>query len=155
MIRRANLADLENISKLCITSATAAHWPIEVYASVLRGEGPVRLCLVAQDAAGILTGVLVALCQTEEWELENIVVAHDQQRKGIGREMMCRFIAEAMAHHASAILLEVRASNSAAQRFYQSCGFKIAATRKSYYSNPLEDALVMTRKFGKSALEIS
>lgn len=153
MIRRAKLADLEQIKKLTMTSASAAHWPMEVYGGMLRGEGPARLLLVAENSSQLI-GILVALCQTEEWELENIVVAIDQRRKGIGRELMSQFVAEARKSGAEKIFLEVRASNSAAMRLYQSCGFEIWSTRKSYYSNPLEDAVMMARKIEKSALEI-
>ncbi|HVP65356.1 MAG TPA: ribosomal protein S18-alanine N-acetyltransferase [candidate division Zixibacteria bacterium] len=155
MIRRAKLADLEQIEKLSAASVSAAHWPIEVYASMLRGEGPARMLLVAENSLRSLVGVLVVLCQAEEWELENIVVAADERQKGIGRELISKLVAEANAGGAEKILLEVRVSNSPAIRLYQSCGFEIWSTRKSYYSNPLEDAIVMIKKIGKSALEIS
>jgi ribosomal-protein-alanine N-acetyltransferase len=155
MIRRANLADLVQITKLSQTSVSAAHWSTEVYASMLRGEGPARMLLVAEDTSRSLTGVLVALCQTDEWELENIVVASGERRKGIGRELMKELFAEANAARAGKIFLEVRASNSDAIRLYQRCGFEVTATRKSYYSNPLEDAVLMSKKIEKSALENS
>ena len=44
------------------------------------------------------------------------------------------------------ISLEVRASNAAAISLYKSYGFKIEAVRKRYYSNPVEDALIMWRR---------
>jgi ribosomal-protein-alanine N-acetyltransferase len=146
MIRRAKLADLEQIVNLSDASASAAHWPVEVYASMLRGEGQARVVLVAENPSQLSIGMLVALCQTEDWELENIVVSASERQKGIGRKLMDALIAEAIAGGAEKILLEVRASNLAAIRLYQSCGFEIWSTRKSYYSNPLEDAVVMTKK---------
>jgi ribosomal-protein-alanine N-acetyltransferase len=40
------------------------------------------------------------------------------------------------------IFLEVRESNLAAQKLYQSCGFEQYSRRKAYYSDPAEDALL-------------
>ena len=40
--------------------------------------------------------------------------------------------------------LEVRRSNRPAQRLYERLGFTVAAVRRSYYSHPEEDALVLS-----------
>ena len=153
MIRRADSCDLAYLPQLS-QDDTAAHWAEDVYDRMLKGNGPKRLLLVAEEA-GELCGLLVALRETPEWELENVAVASHRRRRGIGRELMDELITEATAGGAEKIFLEVRSSNSVAIRLYQSCGFEIWSTRKSYYSNPLEDAVVMTKKIGKSALEIS
>jgi ribosomal-protein-alanine N-acetyltransferase len=154
MVRRADSCDLENIVNLCEKSATAAHWPKEVYSRILQNEEPRRQLLVAEEV-GELCGVLVALCSAEEWELENIVVASHRQLRGIGRALLKELIIAAEQANAESILLEVRKSNIAARKLYQSCGFEETGTRKSYYSNPLEDAVVMKKKIENSALEIS
>jgi len=39
--------------------------------------------------------------------------------------------------------LEVRRSNKAAQELYEKFGFNVIVSRKRYYKNPVEDALVM------------
>jgi ribosomal-protein-alanine N-acetyltransferase len=41
------------------------------------------------------------------------------------------------------VLLEVRASNSAALAFYRALGFAIAGRRPLYYADPIEDAVLM------------
>ena len=41
--------------------------------------------------------------------------------------------------------LEVRASNVGALRLYERLGFYIAATRRNYYTHPVEDALILWR----------
>ena len=41
--------------------------------------------------------------------------------------------------------LEVRCSNKVAQRLYKREGFQVVAVRKQYYSDNLEDALVMVK----------
>ena len=42
------------------------------------------------------------------------------------------------------VTLEVRASNGAAQALYSKYGFTVQGRRKSYYTDNLEDALIMT-----------
>ena len=42
--------------------------------------------------------------------------------------------------------LEVRVSNTAAIRLYESCGFQIEGTRKGFYDKPKEDAYIMWKR---------
>jgi ribosomal-protein-alanine N-acetyltransferase len=48
-----------------------------------------------------------------------------------------------MAQAAMRAVLEVRASNHAAHALYRSLGFCDVTTRPMYYTNPIEDALLM------------
>jgi [ribosomal protein S18]-alanine N-acetyltransferase len=41
--------------------------------------------------------------------------------------------------------LEVRRSNEAARQLYERFGFSVVGVRHGYYSNPVEDALVLRR----------
>jgi ribosomal-protein-alanine N-acetyltransferase len=45
-----------------------------------------------------------------------------------------------------AITLEVRESNEAARRLYESFGFTAEAIRKDYYRNPQEHAVIMWKR---------
>jgi ribosomal-protein-alanine N-acetyltransferase len=47
---------------------------------------------------------------------------------------------------ATRVLLEVRASNAAAQQLYASLGFQRIGIRKKYYVDNKEDAYVMQKK---------
>ena len=40
--------------------------------------------------------------------------------------------------------LEVRRSNVAAQRLYAAAGFQVTGVRRDYYTQPAEDALVLS-----------
>lgn len=57
-------------------------------------------------------------------------------------EGLCAFSAN---HGVNRIDLEVRASNSVAISFYKRHGFEDVGIRKNYYTNPKEDALLMSR----------
>jgi hypothetical protein len=60
-------------------------------------------------------------------------------------------LASARKTNSEAVFLEVRESNEAARLFYEKSGFIQSGRRKSYYSNPLEDAvlyrLALTKPF--------
>ena len=47
---------------------------------------------------------------------------------------------------ASRATLEVRRSNDPARMLYERFGFSVAGVRRGYYSNPVEDALVLWRE---------
>ena len=56
---------------------------------------------------------------------------------------MIAMISLAMAQNARTLTLEVRASNTAAQKLYHKYGFTQVNIRRSYYTDNREDALVM------------
>lgn len=89
-----------------------------------------------------MVGFLVAHQIAGEWELENIVVEEAEQRKGIGTGLLTGLISKARATNSEAVFLEVRASNLAARALYEAAGFRQSGLRKSYYANPLEDAVL-------------
>jgi len=95
---------------------------------------------------GGLIGYSVAMKVPEELHLLNLSVAVEFQQKGVGRWMLLRLFEEASAQGASSLLLEVRPSNTAAQRLYRSLGFGPIGIRRRYYpsfNNTREDAIVM------------
>jgi [ribosomal protein S18]-alanine N-acetyltransferase len=79
------------------------------------------------------------------WTVMNIATKPAAQRQGIGKQLV-HAIQHRAAHQQADIVLEVRSSNTAAQRLYASCGFVLVGCRKGYYpssSTAREDALVM------------
>ena len=84
-----------------------------------------------------------------EREILNLAVDPAERRTGIARGLVQNALARGQAEDAlkrvrGAWFLEVRASNAAAIRLYESAGFharRIAA--QNYYYEPAEDAIVM------------
>jgi ribosomal-protein-alanine N-acetyltransferase len=58
---------------------------------------------------------------------------------------MRRVFEEAKRLGAHRATLEVRRSNEAARRLYERLGFAVTGTRANYYTNPVEDALILWR----------
>jgi ribosomal-protein-alanine N-acetyltransferase len=147
-IRAATSADIPGIIALARASDTAAQWTDRQYHELL---SEARLVLVVlsetEDASHapsevLLIGFLVARRVDREWELENIVVAESAQRKGIGTALMNALFNAASEPDSEAVFLEVRESNKGARALYERSGFESVGRRKSYYAQPLEDAIL-------------
>lgn len=80
----------------------------------------------------------------DEAEVISIAVSPDFQRNGTGSALMEHIIKRCGKSGVSAIRLEVRQSNLAAQRLYEKFGFTPYGVRKKYYGGT-EDAVLMIR----------
>jgi len=79
----------------------------------------------------------------EELRLMNLAVRASCRRRGIGQALVAEAIRMGLAQGTTRAVLEVRASNRAACTLYHRMGFAQISTRLNYYSNPVEDALLM------------
>ena len=62
-------------------------------------------------------------------------------------DVSCDFVVErAKQLNIDIMTLEVRQSNYKAQGLYKKYGFEVIGTRKRYYSDNNEDALIMTKQ---------
>jgi [ribosomal protein S18]-alanine N-acetyltransferase len=143
-------------------SATAAHWTQERYAEALardsEEEVPERIAWVAEEdlqaqprvakKAPEIVAFLVARRLDEEWELENVVVAARDRRKGLGSLLMKKLVQHAEGLPGASIFLEVRQSNEAARALYEGLGFQENGLRRNYYANPAEDAILYRLNVG-------
>ncbi len=142
MIRQATLADLRAIIALEREAVSAAHWSEAAYRDIFKQDA--RIALVSNDQNGATQGFVIARINRQDCELENIVVADSARRQGMGSTLLQALIAGARRRSAARIFLEVRQSNAGARAFYEKFGFALDGRRKSYYSNPVEDALSYT-----------
>lgn len=81
----------------------------------------------------------------EDAELMSVAVAPEYRGRGAGRALMSAVLARAAERGASRCFLEVRSSNAPARALYTSLGFTEVRTIRSYYRQPTEDAVVMSR----------
>jgi len=73
----------------------------------------------------------------------NLAVIESMRHRGIARSLVTAALQTGLSQSAHRALLEVRASNRAAQTLYQGFGFRQTAVRPKYYHNPVEDAVLM------------
>lgn len=95
-----------------------------------------------ETPAAPILGFLIVRCLPEEWEIENIVVDQKSRRRGIGSSLVRKLLTEARAGGLASIILEVRESNHPAMQLYDSIGFRQEGSRRDYYQNPQEDAIL-------------
>ena len=109
--------------------------------------------IVAEDGEeGNVLGYAGLHAILDEGYIDNIAVAPDARRHGVASALLdvfCRFAAARLAF----LTLEVRASNAPAIALYGKFGFRQAGLRPNYYHTPREDALIMTRTFGKEGAQ--
>lgn len=84
----------------------------------------------------------------DQAHINNLAVRPELRRQGLASQLLEAVIAEAAHLGAAVITLEVRRSNEPALRLYTGAGFREAGVRKNYYTNPVEDALLLVRQSG-------
>ena len=97
------------------------------------------------EAAGFLS--VWEVCG--EVSINNIAVREAYRRKGIARALLQHMLDE--LSQAVSVTLEVRRSNAAAIALYESFGFERVGERRNFYSQPTEDAILMTKTLNGEA----
>lgn len=149
------------MSDITIESMNLSHVPeiLEIEATVFPTpwsrsmfEGELRR---ATGRHGLRSYAIVALRDDEVvgyaigWFLErevhlvNIAVKKTCQEHGVGSLLLRSVIEKACAAGKVIITLEVRASNEGAQEFYRRFMFRVIGIRRGYYTDNLEDAVLM------------
>ncbi|HEY1768413.1 MAG TPA: ribosomal protein S18-alanine N-acetyltransferase [Terracidiphilus sp.] len=144
-IRRLRETDLASVLRIAEALKDAPQWPRRFYLEALGSEGARwRIALVACGSEGPeVLGFAIAGLIPPEAELESIAVAPHAQRHGIGRRLFTALAAELRQAGIEDLLLEVRSSNRTALEFYRSQNFKETGTRRSYYADLKDDAVLM------------
>jgi len=93
----------------------------------------------SQEIAGYICFWLVA----GEIQILNIAVRKALRRQGIARKLLELAIRTAREENAGYITLEVRKSNLAARKLYETFGFSVIGERPNYYGEHREPAIVM------------
>ena len=151
-IRRAVEADVT--AMVAIERASFSDpWTAAAIASTLRYDH--MRVLVAEergelggDGAGRPLGYVVAMDAGQEAEIADLAVAPDARRRGIGRALIDRLLADLEAEGVESVFLEVRESNRGARALYESRAFRGIGRRRGYYRLPVEDALLLKRALG-------
>ncbi|MGC8759450.1 MAG: GNAT family N-acetyltransferase [Bryobacteraceae bacterium] len=130
-LRKMTPADAEAVAALLRLCPEAAQWTpandASLEACVAEQDGRIEAVAVWQELPG------------GEAELLNLAVHPEARRRGLGRALLALLAGRK-------VWLEVRESNQAAIRFYESQGFRVYGRRRQYYRRPVEDAVLMVRE---------
>lgn len=102
----------------------------------------------AAEKAGHLLGYLLAYHAADEAEIARIAVQKETRRQGAAGKLMQALEHYCEEHKMEKLLLDVRESNEAARSFYTKNGFVEDGIRQGFYTNPSEDAVLMSRQLG-------
>ncbi|HST33759.1 MAG TPA: ribosomal protein S18-alanine N-acetyltransferase [Solirubrobacteraceae bacterium] len=91
-----------------------------------------------------LAGYLICSRYDTVWHVMNVAVDLPRQRMGLASRLLAELYARVGDQNAR-FTLEVRRSNAVAIHLYEREGFRAAGTRRRYYQDNGEDALVMWR----------
>ena len=109
-------------------------------------ENPLSCWLVALDGETV-AGYVGSQTVMDETDMMNIAVHPDSRRQGVARALILALIGELKKRGSRCLTLEVRASNDPARALYESLGFAHVGTRRNYYQNPKEDALILRKEW--------
>jgi ribosomal-protein-alanine N-acetyltransferase len=98
--------------------------------------------ILARDASGAIAGYVCRWLVADEIHVLNVAVDPCRRGHGLGTALMRQVLDEARRGRMSAVTLEVRRSNQAGRRLYETLGFVEIAVRRDYYGRG-EDALVL------------
>lgn len=135
--------DLDAIVALETESFTNP-WSRETLEWELRNSDVTHIYVLRLDE-GPIAAFCVCWIIFSELHINTIAVAPAERRRGLATALLKHVMAEAATRHATRATLEVRASNTAALKLYESLDFRVTARRPRYYTLPEEDALILWR----------
>lgn len=137
-MREADLREVLHIERRSFTIP----WSDATFRGLLRRQSAT---LLVGEERGKVVGYAALWFAADEAELGDLAVRPELRGRGFGRRLLDGALAEAARRGARQVYLEVRESNVAARRLYERAGFATAGVRADYYSEPKEDAILMTR----------
>lgn len=122
-------------------SPEAAGWSPADYEQAAKEQA----CVTVAEGPGGIIGFLVARAVADELEILNMAVRPEFRRQGVASRLLADALEFGRTAGATRAFLEVRESNCGARGFYERHGFAVCGRRTRYYSEPVEDALVLAR----------
>lgn len=153
LITRMTEHDLLEVVEIEETSGLS-RWGWAAYYAELQGVNRDLMLIARLASAPVIehqriAGYIVARESAGELHINNVAVRDQFRRRGIGNALLGRIIETAKNLNVKVAFLEVRSGNHAAQALYKRNGFKPIARRTDYYTDPREDAVVMSLQLGE------
>ena len=102
------------------------------------------LFLVAKEENEVI-GYIGMSIVIDEGYIFNVAVRESYRNKGVATALLNELVTYGKKTYFSFITLEVRENNLPAISLYSKFGFIKAGERKDYYSNPKENAILLTK----------
>jgi ribosomal-protein-alanine N-acetyltransferase len=144
-IRRLSYPDLPQVIAI-ERRVFPTPWSLAMFVLELSKQSGICLAATLPNEAGErrLVGYLICSRYDTVWHVMNVAVDRDRQGQGLASAMLVHLYA-VVGDPDARFTLEVRRSNAVAIHLYEREGFRAAGTRRRYYQDNGEDALVMWR----------
>lgn len=139
LIRGMSHEDIHEVAKIEKMSFSTPWSETSFYAEVHNTHSIAKVA----ELENAVVGYICVRHLADECHLLDLAVHPDHRGKGIATALFKSIMEELKAGKCSSLFLEVRTSNDTARMIYEKFGFNIVGTRKKYYINPTDDAVIM------------
>ena len=139
LIERDDIKQIAELEKVCFSEP----WSVETLLDAYKNG---TTFIVAECNTKVL-GYVGISCIVDEGYITNVAVFPEYRKQGVATALIEKVFDIAKEKALSFVSLEVRASNYGAIALYEKMGFIKEAVRPNFYSNPKEDADIMTKRF--------
>ena len=140
-IRPMQKSDVDSVMAIEEQAYGEHHWSRDSFYGELSNDLAHYYC--ALDETENILGYAGTWQILDEAHITTIAIAPEHRRKKIGEALLIRAVEDFYKNEIKYVTLEVRVSNIAAINLYEKYGLKSLGTRKGYYQNNNEDALIM------------
>ena len=120
-------------------------WTREMYEAELDNPAVTRIFVIRTPERPV-AGYCATWFLLPEVHINNLAVRPELRRRGLATYLLGRVLQQALDAGGERATLEVRRSNHAARRLYEGLGFRVRGVRADYYTEPVEDALILWRE---------
>jgi [ribosomal protein S18]-alanine N-acetyltransferase len=147
MIRR-DMPEVLNIE----SSSFEFPWSEDDFIRCLRQRNCIGMVAENNDK---VVGFMIYELHKNQLRILNFAVRQELRRSGVGSQMIAKLVSKLSFQRRSRILLEVRETNLAAQKFFRGHGFRAVSVLRDYYHDTTEDAYIMQFRCEPTADEIA
>lgn len=133
--------DIEEVVKIEEEAYGEHHWSKSSFYDEMQNNLAKYYC--ARTSTGEIAGYVGTWHIIDEGHITTIAVKNNYKRQHIGESLIVKILDDCYREGIKYLTLEVRVSNTAAIGLYTKYGFNSLGTRKGYYQDNNEDALIM------------
>ena len=140
-ISKMNADDVEKVVEIEAEAYGKHHWSKSSFYDEINNN--LANYYVVKTPEGELVGYAGTWHIIDEGHITTIAVKKSHLRRHIGEALIVKILKDCYSAGIKYLTLEVRASNEPAIALYRKYGFNSLGTRKGYYQDNNEDALIM------------
>ncbi len=144
IINKMSAKDVDGVIKIEESAYGDHHWSKDSFLNEIRNDLARYYSLHTSE--GELAGYAGCWHILDEAHITTIAIAPEYRKRHYGQALLKQIIDDCYKEKIKYITLEVRVSNTPAINLYSKYGFTSFGTRKKYYQNNNEDALIMWTK---------